>query len=415
MTGLSVGWAAVDLDVPAGTPMGGYAARPGPSTGVLDGLQVAAVSVQAGPDRWTWLVADLVCVNADLTAAVAAAVPGAVWLSATHTHAGPETGCDPAGAPTPAPWLAAVTAAAAEAAARAAAAQRPAGIELRRVTVRGVGGQRSGARPRRTVPVDVLSIGSPDGLARRGSAGVIVVLPVHPTVLDAENRCVSADLAGAVRRAVAERTGGWAVVATGAAGDVSTRPHRREQTPAECARLGELVADAVVRALEQPPLAAGGAPLRTATAAVALDPKPDAPLPMATLAANLAAARRSADPVAIRTAWTAVQAAELAGAQDRPAERTNLSCAVAVARLGPLALVGLGGEPYLALRGSLLDELGPATVLVGYTNGYVGYLPTGAAFRRPDYEVLRTPVAAGSAERALANAVSMIEQFERTQ
>lgn len=400
---MNIGWAAVDLDVPIGTPLGGYAARSGPSTGVLDGLQVAAVSVQAGADRWTWLVADLPCVNVDLADAVAAAVPGAVWLSATHTHAGPETGCAPGGAPTPQPWLDAVTAAAADAAARAATAAIPSGVELRRATVRRVGGQRSGARPRRTVPVDVLSV---------GEAGVIVVLPVHPTVLDAGNRCVSADLAGAVRRAVSARTGGWTVVATGAAGDVSTRPHRREQTPDECARLGELVADAVVRVLREPPLAATGATLRTGASTVALEPKPDAPLPTEALTAALAAARRSGDAVAIRTAWTALQAAELAGGEGRP---TEPSCAVAVTRLGPLALVGLGAEPYLALGDGLRAALGPAAVLVGYTGGYVGYLPTRAAFRRPDYEVLRTPVAAGSAERALSHAISLIERIERDQ
>ncbi|MFC4950454.1 hypothetical protein [Pseudonocardia sp. GCM10023141] len=398
MTGLAVGWAAVELAVPDGSPMGGYAARPGPSTGVLDPLQVAAVSIRAGTDRFVWLVADLPCVNVDLTAAIRDAVPGTVWLSATHTHAGPETGCTPGGTRTPPHWLAAVTAAATDAAARAVAAEAPATVELRRLTLRGVAGQRSGARPRRTVPVDVLSVHAPGGEV----TGVITVLPVHPTVLDAANRCVSADLAGAVRDGVRERTGAWSVAATGAAGDVSTRPHRREQTPAECTRLGRVAAAAVVRSLRGPAAVTAGAPLRSRTAAVALDPKPATAVPIAALTTALAAAERAGDPVAIRTAATALQAAELARSEPRPAD---LNCAVAAVRLGSLTLLGLGAEPYLALR----DELDGGAVLVGYTNGYVGYLPTRAAYGRPDYEVLRTPTAAGSAERALAAAVDLLE------
>jgi hypothetical protein len=47
-------------------------------------------------------------------------------------------------------------------------------------------------------------------------------------------------------------------------------------------------------------------------------------------------------------------------------------------------------------------------VLVGYTNGYLGYLPTHDAYRRPTYEVLRTPVARGGAERALAAGLALL-------
>ena len=175
----------------------------------------------------------------------AAVGPADVWISATHTHAGPETGCAPGGAATPAPWLDRITELAVDAAARATAAATVATVEVRTTRVTCVGGLRSGPRPGRSVPVDVLTVHDGGRVT-----GAIVVLPVHPTVLDAENRLVSADLAGAVRTALAaELNGAWVVVATGAAGDVSTRPFRREQTPAECARLGALVADAVVEAL----------------------------------------------------------------------------------------------------------------------------------------------------------------------
>jgi len=74
--------------------------------------------------------------------------------------------------------------------------------------------------------------------------------------------------------------------------------------------------------------------------------------------------------------------------------------------IGAVALAGesgLGGEPFLDLAPG-----GPATLL-GYANGYAGYLPTRTAFdaaaerpEQPEYEVLISRVAPGEPERALS-------------
>jgi len=259
--------------------------------------------------------------------------------------------------------------------------------------------------------VDVLSFATPEGTRQ----GLVVVLPIHPTVLGADNLLVSADLTGAARRALrghdalsGDGPRPWVVVATGAAGDVSTRPHRREQTPAELDRLGARVATAVVRALRGPARAAvnGDAPVRVRCEQVPLAAgsrqEPDV---MTRLEADLERAQQRGEPVAIRAASTALQAAQLAAAQALPSAR--LSCAVSVARLGPLALIALGAEPFLDLAAQLDRQVGTASILIGYTNGYLGYLPVRAAYRRHDYEVLRSPVAAGSAEQVLTRATAL--------
>ncbi|MGH3094690.1 MAG: hypothetical protein ACRDMV_01655, partial [Streptosporangiales bacterium] len=252
------------IAVPAGTPMGGYDDRVGGAAGVLDPLEVHAVVIGDGTTRFVWVVADLPCVNTDLAGdvrdAVVAAVPGArpqtVWLSATHTHAGPETGCTPGGSRTPEPWRGRLRQEAIGAVTDAVDAEVGVDLAMHHTTLRGVGGQRSGRRPWCTVPLAVLA-----GWRAGRPHGVVAVLPVHPTVLGADNRLVSADLAGACRRALAAALGAgapdWTVVATGAAGDVSTRPHRREQTGAELARLGQAAARGVARALRTPGVGAG--------------------------------------------------------------------------------------------------------------------------------------------------------------
>jgi len=139
---------------------------------------------------------------------------------------------------------------------------------------------------------------------------------------------------------------------------------------------------------------------------LALPPKPAGATPdlVRRLARRLDRVSGAGDPVATRTAWTALQAAELALAE--PA-RTDPACAVSVVRFDGLSLVGLGAEPYLDLAGQLDRLADQPTVLVGYTNGYLGYLPTRAAYRRADYEVLRSPVAAGSAERVVDRAAAL--------
>src|SRR5690606_32584688 len=142
------------------------------------------------------------------------------------------------------------------------------------------------------------------------------------------NLLVSADLTGAARRALrghdalsGDGPRPWVVVATGAAGDVSTRPHRREQTPAELDRLGARVATAVVRALRGPARAAvnGDAPVRVRCEQVPLAAgsrqEPDV---MTRLEADLERAQQRGEPVAIRAASTALQAAQLAAAQALP-------------------------------------------------------------------------------------------------
>lgn len=554
---MRIGHGQVCLQVPLGTRLGGYAARTGASTGTLDQLEVHAVTISAGNSRFAWLVADLPAVNTDLAEPLAARLAGnlqtrpeLVWLSATHTHSGPETGCRPGGGRTPPEWHEQVLTAGDLAAGNALATEAPAELTVHTGLINDVGGQRSGALPRQNVPVTVLA-----ARAHGRICGVVVVLPVHPTVLGADNLLVSADLTGAVRRAVAARLGCWAVVATGAAGDVSTRPHRRNQQPDELARLAFLAADQVValttppgRAIALDPAPRGPADLRRSRAARNFGPKWSAPIgpggpsadphrqsstavsgqatsrcgsaqpsstavpepttphpeqptdthrppnaaepnaphqprhtmplgqpdiprrtpntdqppnatrptqprqppqagttgqpiqpPAATpgqpnaphhpqitgartwslglpgrhdeptpdtaaLRQQLAEARRSGNAVAIRTAETALQGAELAAS----ARIRDPRLVVSTVRLGDLSLVGFGGEPYLALEAALAAEVPGPLVLIGYTGGYLGYLPTAPAYRTGGYEVHISPVAEGAAELAVREAVHLL-------
>lgn len=403
----SVGHAYVAVDIPIGTPLGGYAARTGPSTGTLDAAEVHAVTVSNSGSRFVWIVADLPAVNTDLADAVATricALPGIrpelVWLGATHTHSSADTGCRPGGGKTPVALTEMIVEAAYEAVEEAVRVEEPGQLTVHKGLLTGVGGQRSGPSPRGDVPVTVLTFRTAAGSVR----GLITVLPVHPTVLSAENRLVSADLAGAVRRALAA-DGRWAMVATGAAGDMSTRPHRREQSPGEVGRLGATAANQLLALAESAGLAVdAAAPTAARTIGFPLPSRDSDPAPdLDSLHARYLEAKRSGNTVSIREAETAVQGAELS-ATARPAEpRLTIS----TVRLGQLRLIAFGAEPFLDLEQHLADALADPVALVGYTHGYLGYLPIESAYKTDVYEVNISPVAAGAAESAVTEAVRL--------
>ena len=400
---MRVGHGVAPIPVPDGSPMGGYVDRRTGSSGTADHLEAHVLSCAAGGRRFALVVLDLVCVNVDLADAVEHALAGLgvdeAWVCATHTHSGPETGCRPRGASTPAPWLEVCTAAARRAAAEAIAGELPGSLSTTVVEVADVASVRSRQNGARPVPVDVVSFHT------GRLAGVLLVLPVHPTVLPASSTVVSADLAGAVRRALARRLGTpWVLVATGAAGDISTRGVRRAADPGECARLGGVVADQVLPAVGSPRGRPGA--VLTARADVTLAPGPADPAGPA----GLGGAESTSDPSS-RQAETLRQARRVR--QSLGHASTPLHATVRAARLGGVQLVGLPGEPFLALRSRAVEAVGDVLVL-GYVGGYLGYLPTREAFAdEPTYETVISPVAPGEPERLVDKGVELLSGLVR--
>lgn len=393
-----VGFGTARLPVIPGEPMGGYADRAGGVDAELDPLEVRAV-VFATPRRsFALVVVDLVCVNTDVVQEIRDAVSGdvdACWVAATHTHASPDAGCRPGGARTP-PELATRLVDAARSAVEAAVQGRITATvgTPRRVEVKGLGGRRSVAHPEpQTVPVDVVAIRGESGEV----TGLLVVQPVHPTVLPPGNRSTSADLSGAVRRALGRRIP-WVVVMTGSAGDLSTRHTRQARDAAELDRLGALVANAVFAGCgpaPRRPVDEVGTPVGQV---VALAPKNAADLP------GLDDLRRRPDQ-----ARTFQQGLEMATEMLAHATADEFEIRVETVTVGGVALVAVPAEPFLCL-GERIRAESPrpaATLVLGYTNGYLGYLPCREAFAEPDYEVLASPVRRGSGEQVVDAAVRL--------
>jgi hypothetical protein len=112
-TPLLAGAAAVDVLLPAGTPLGGYGGFPRrafvpdilgrfpyafwfrPSIGVHDPMRARSLVLETGSTRVAWLTVDLVGIDPALVARVGTALRAAglhysaIILAASHTHSGP--------------------------------------------------------------------------------------------------------------------------------------------------------------------------------------------------------------------------------------------------------------------------------------------------------------------------------------
>lgn len=384
-----------------GERMGGYADRSQGVRGVLDPLEVHVVTFADRAHRFALVVADLICVNTDVVERVRAALLelgiDSCWVAATHTHASPEAGCVPGGSPTP-PGLGARLLDAAVVSAKAAvAAEREASLRHTRAWVAGLAGRRNvGDAAPIDVPVDAIAVST------RGSVvGVVTVSPVHPTVLPADNSDVSADLNGGIRRALGA-PGRWVVAATGAGGNISTRHTRQGRSPTEVDRLAAVVADnleldAPRRPRRQP--AAVGAPV---SRLVRLDAKLPAEVDAATVAAPPAAVRAD-----VRSRLVFEQGQRIARelATRRRAEAYDVE--IQAISLAGVTLVAIPGELFLELGEAIRAAAGSDVVVLGYTNGYLGYLPTRST--PPTYETLVSPVRTGSGEQVVDAAVRLVE------
>lgn len=348
----------------AGVPMSGYEGGDGvddPSLGLHDSLAARIVVLDDGQRSAAIVALDLVGLNpGGLPSRLREAGVDAWLLVASHTHAGPRVLNLSApyetvrSWPAEDPYLDELETRLAEGVRRARADLRPVRLRLgrgevdiafnRRVvrddgSVDMVWNQNDGARiPYGPVDPDV-EVVRIDDAADGTPLAILVHYACHAVVLGNGNRYLSADFPGAMARYLEEAfPGATALFLQGAAGDLD--PYVATQNSfAPVTRQGEELgreAERVARQIE------------------------------------------SDDGIdAARLRWT--RRPLTARRHGAPAE--TIATAVEVLQVGDeLAFVGMPGEPFVDLQLDLQRRSPVAhTLLLGYTNGYAGYLPTRAA------------------------------------
>ncbi len=408
---LRAGAAVREVDVPDGTPMGGFAGRLGPSTGVHDPTTVRAL-VLGGVGVVT---VDACVLHEDTCAAIEAASGlDAVVVAALHTHSGPSIGRGRAGAHDAAVHAAVVSAARD---ALGAAWTSAVDAEATWASVRGSGVAKDRRHPERAIdpPLTALRFTAPDGSV----IATLASYPCHPVVLDATNTLITADYVHPLRAGIERDTGAPCVFLTGAAGDVNTghaatasfsSAQASGRTFERAAELGGRLASALAGAAWEP---VGGDGVRFSSAAVELGYEPLDAAGIAARRDGWVAARDAADPGqrAVLDIWIGWADAWRPGDLGTPWRGR-----VAALDLGGAALATLPGEPFLWAS----DELASArrnVMVAGYSDGVAGYLPTADAYPEGGYEVddacmyyaMPAPFRRGSLEALTAAARRLLE------
>ncbi len=388
--------AATSLDVTPrpGYRLDGYAARTGPATGTADPLRTTIIWLStADAPGVLWLTLDAIAVGAELTAELSAAASHAagipaehVVVSASHTHSGPSGWTGEIHPVIPAEREAGLYEPLVSAVANAVLIRQPVVASWRSVEVAGVGTNRHREDGPHDNTAGVLALHSLTGSLQ----AVLLDFACHPTTYGPENLLWSADWPGAARAALGPAVVGYL---QGAAGDVSPRFTRQGRGAAEITRLGELLATRVREALAEPGLALPSvAPsIRRTTLRLPVRSLPAAEDAAAIVTAAGSAVRGGVDDPSARIAQTRLDGARgqaLMAAADLPAE---LELPVSVVTLGDVCWVNLPVELF-ALHGAALQEKSshPITRVVGYTDGYFGYVVDPAAAEAGVYEALIT-------------------------
>lgn len=399
--GLTAGVARVEITPPAaGTPLGGYSARQGPSTDIHDPLYATVLLLRSEQTSVAIVSADLRSFPSErvVNEARARRLADHVLLAVTHTHSGPITWEKKDWPGDGRSWFAEteekILAAIAEAAAKTFPARVGSGFgeiylghNRRRVEPDGSVTMlwRNAAR-QPTAPLDptvgVIRVDDGEGRVR----ALIVNYACHAVILGPDNRRISADYPGYLRQEIErEFPGALALFTQGGAGDIN--PYLDKQPVAEngfgeAARMGRALAgEAVKVARRLKPEEKANASLRAAAEVMEFDDRWERGKKM-------------------RAGVTALLINEEIG------------------------IATLAGEPFVELQIALRDKSEIArTFLFGYTYSaggeWLGYIPTIRAAAEGGYGAgynTRIEVGAGEAmiDRALVNLYKLSGRLKET-
>lgn len=442
---LSAAATSLDITPPPGHPLGGYVSRRGAaSTGTHDPLTATLIWLTAGTAADTgdaahagvlWVALDALGLTASTAeqirrgVAAATGIPSdAVLVCASHTHSGPDAWLPMPHALTnqrPGEQLTdRLVSDLVDAAGTLAELRRPVTAGWAVVPAVGVGANRNDPAGPHDDTAGVLALYDDHGEAM----AILVDYACHPTILSHENLRYSADFPGAARTVAAAAlhtvspvAGGAArrpVVAflQGAAGDISTRFTRRAQSFAETARLGGMLGAVTAHgSLAGDGRLLGDAPvIRRSVVELPLRAMPTRAESRMQVEQTEAAWRQAAENPA------SPQARIARGRYEGALIQAGLQAADLPASMRlPIAVVAFGDVAWAHLPVELFASYGkaiaaaspfPHTRVVGYTDGYFGYIADPPAHAAGSYEARSSLFDADAGDRLVNAAVRLLER-----
>ena len=355
--------------------MPGYIARKNVASGQAGPMYVRALVLQKGKVRAAILVADVLLISNRWASRLRARlgkildVPSDnVIVAATHTHSGPMIDTAPfdllqsemPGGPSPSTAMRRVDACMEQALSAAAQSMHRVKAEVARIFVRKVATDRNDPARVTRQPLYLLRF------TARNRHAILGVYGCHSTVLGPDNTLLSGDLLGEISRRL-EQDADVALVGAGAAANISTRFTRRSQTFEEVRRMASLVHKQISQASFHP-LPETNVSVRSSKLRLPVRDLHQRQRATGGKNGRLAVVEKEGRKV-------------LAHLRNSPEFRRK---SVTI----PFAQVTLGGISVVALPFEIFSDTGDffweseRAVLLGYANGYWGYLPSPEAGTR---------------------------------
>jgi neutral ceramidase len=453
MARLHAGAARVMLEPPLGISMIGYGRRTGRASGVHDDLAAQAIVISDGTTRAAIISVDVLAIGArvagDIRAAVAAStgIPAdAVMVCATHTHSGPIFNIfatpkpdSKAGDDRNLDWERALPDKIARAASEANNRLEPVTMRVGRGHFT-LGTNRRLRRADRSIQLaanyagvaesELLALGFHSANGR--ALAYVFTYPCHGVVLCEDNLLYSRDWPGFALDEIESSAAGDGAVAIflqGATGNIDPRSRGSFEVASEYGR------------------AAGRAVLEGLRGQPALEDEPIAvrriqlALKLRDLDARLAEARRcvvqtkaslenhrAGEGYQLKrlrgqhelslTHLAALEALEEQNRRDRRVDlaRREIRTAMTILTIGGVAIVGIPGEPFVEFALALkANSWFSHTLVVGYCNDLIGYIPTREAYAEGGYEVETARVGEDAGEVVMSTALEALASIAGAQ
>jgi neutral ceramidase len=436
---VTAGTARAAITPPIGIPLSGFVGR-GVATDVHDDLWatvlVLADDRSPGDTRHALVTLDLIGLYSDeLVAALKESVraatgipPERVFLSCSHTHYGPvvaETGDMPGGRhPLAAAYrgqLSAVVAGCVRVAdaARVAVDVRfgtgevPLGVNRRKPGPDGSIELAPNPDGHVDAELAVVRFDAAEGRGRGGRVATLISYACHPSSLESSVRSISADFPGIVRDEVERSAGGRALFVQGAAGDID--PPDKRPDWARPQQIGAALGSAAIR-LGASAAATPSAPLASRRRRVALARRGAASVTHAEAAlAELRALDATPGASGPSTWWRELRVSEgeavLAALRDGRAP--TIDADISALRIGDVALAFVPAELFSELGVAIKGRSpAPVTLVVGYTDGALWYVPPRHAYEEGGYEVVDAcRVAPGAGEELVDRVLALLHEL----
>jgi len=246
-------------------------------------------------------------------------------------------------------------------------------------------------------PVDkqLISMRFDDNTGKMISA--IINFACHPTVLDASNLFISADYPGYALSLIEKvKSNSVTLFLNGAAGDVSTRYVRRESSFREAEKIGNIVGSYALISLETSnkininKVKMDRKYVDVRVRRFPLDEEINQMISRAEAMYNALIKSKVSTEDLRRAAVVYETLKNIKKYIDRlrPLEGKTIKIEVQVLAFGDkVAIVDIPGEIFTEM-GMKIKENSPfeTTIISGYTNGYIGYIPTPEAYKSLSYE-----------------------------